>query len=1356
MEGWKVMRHGIYMGRAVPMDDLERLAALGVGDAQYSLAVEYEKVCDYAHALHWYAVSYAHGCVRGGCAAADICSRLGKDIDAVKWCEKASSMGDVEAQWRLGLLYEEGRGVEVDFRKAKELYEKACNGSLVSKQACWRLGRLYDLGLGCSRDRERARECYGKVLCESPRDLWDIDKWVCGAEWAELYYRYAELLKDGGCPKTILSLYERAARYNNPKAREAYVLYWLAHKDEEGDRYSHVGRGGDWVVEFADRGNYDAIRYLACTNARYAWKSLRLGDKDALGLLISHYWRMWNNRDADRFEALKGDRLCAIVRNKNGRIRPFREAAKHKAEMMAVFKEVSSGSKPTAEAYYKLHRWGVAGLLENWYDSTWLEHAAELGYKPAVEEIAKKRVVEKRRKAAELEKQYTDEIRQRLSGESAWRGLDSSLYPRLLEKFSSLAIMGDIEACKVMAEVYRNGHYGVRKDVSTCARWMVAAAKAGDEQAMRSACALKIGAKERYDLSVRLANLGDVQATLRCAEMLAKGEGCVRDMQMAVSMWERIDGLPLSDAESKICAWRRLYQVYSSGIVCPKDAGRMNELRMALLVEEGVESTVAAKNVLYAIFHERVPVDKFGRKLKKVLALGSSLGHPLSHSEISREGAKYSSRAPLFHFEPDLSCLLGELTDVILCLYDRQMEAPRCKENLYRLYSLSENPDLLAYRERLRDTVSVENHPVLKSLDDTLFNSGYLSRSDVDKALCTRGLLPDQFFAILRVLGHCGMWLKEPLPIEQGAAIRLPHEYQGDCVRQYLRDGVGMLLSNKLPNEEDGGRRDNCETLYWLRRYSDKGDSRASYICGRYYLQGARILEFDRLSERYLQRCAGTSADAVYWLGRLYADLRGELRDFGKACVLMRKAYEFGSVAAAAALGDLCLQYCISAVCGIEFARIYGEGEVSDALVKKSLVLGGGQMNTAEEILCQAVQWYRVGKERGHDYSMFKYGMCLIQGVGGVCDNAVGRFCVKEASSLGCTHASVYIALQHWCLPTGEKREKDLVLKHLRYAMRLGSECARTLYKQLEDREERPRIPDTYSDSLLDGWPIGMFNSGFWSEGILNDGLCEAGSIKLFKEGCKCYAGVQAYGYNGYVYDSAEKDRVKARLKLAQSAVLGYVPAITMLGVMYERNPRVRTMSFKLFELASLFGDGYASWRLSRRRIGKIWAGNISFEKMLQGASALDQWGCGYCCENVLHDYLCAVAYYEKSASRGFTSAMVSLGRCLMSGVGVDKDLRRAYALFSEAAYRGDIGGCYFLGKCYEQGIGCDIDWSMAFTFYVKAARHGYVSARRWIARQKSMCSKDRYTRCESDANGDIESLYFLIANPRKFQMYSN
>ena len=65
-----------------------------------------------------------------------------------------AELGDAEAQFNLGVLYDEGAGVERSLATAAEWYRKAAEQGFMDAQT--NLGIMYHHGLGVERDRTEA------------------------------------------------------------------------------------------------------------------------------------------------------------------------------------------------------------------------------------------------------------------------------------------------------------------------------------------------------------------------------------------------------------------------------------------------------------------------------------------------------------------------------------------------------------------------------------------------------------------------------------------------------------------------------------------------------------------------------------------------------------------------------------------------------------------------------------------------------------------------------------------------------------------------------------------------------------------------------------------------------------------------------------------------------------------------------------------------------------------------------------------------------------------------------------------------------------------------------------------------
>lgn len=73
----------------------------------------------------------------------------------------AAEQGDAAAQFFLGTMYYNGQGVQQDYQKARQWYEKAAAQGESSAQFC--LGLLYENGHGVRQDLATAKEWYGKA-----------------------------------------------------------------------------------------------------------------------------------------------------------------------------------------------------------------------------------------------------------------------------------------------------------------------------------------------------------------------------------------------------------------------------------------------------------------------------------------------------------------------------------------------------------------------------------------------------------------------------------------------------------------------------------------------------------------------------------------------------------------------------------------------------------------------------------------------------------------------------------------------------------------------------------------------------------------------------------------------------------------------------------------------------------------------------------------------------------------------------------------------------------------------------------------------------------------------------------------
>ena len=83
---------------------------------------------------------------------------------ALKWYRKAAAQGDATAQYALGVMYDNGNGVTQDYQKALEWYRKAAAQG--DAKAQYNLGVMYNNGNGVTQDYQTALKWYRKAAAQ--------------------------------------------------------------------------------------------------------------------------------------------------------------------------------------------------------------------------------------------------------------------------------------------------------------------------------------------------------------------------------------------------------------------------------------------------------------------------------------------------------------------------------------------------------------------------------------------------------------------------------------------------------------------------------------------------------------------------------------------------------------------------------------------------------------------------------------------------------------------------------------------------------------------------------------------------------------------------------------------------------------------------------------------------------------------------------------------------------------------------------------------------------------------------------------------------------------------------------------
>jgi len=96
-----------------------------------------------------------------------------------------------------------------------------------------------------------------------------------------------------------------------------------------------------------------------------------------------------------------------------------------------------------------------------------------------------------------------------------------------------------------------------------------------------------------------------------------------------------------------------------------------------------------------------------------------------------------------------------------------------------------------------------------------------------------------------------------------------------------------------------------------------------------------------------------------------------------------------------------------------------------------------------------------------------------------------------------------------------------------------------------------------------------------------------------------------------------------------------------------------------------------------------------------------------------------AIEWYNKSVDQGNSNAQFNLAVCYEHGVGVEKNLQKAFELYTKSAEQGNQVSQHALARCYLHGEGVNQSIEKAFKWALSAAKQGCQDAKQML------CTKD-------------------------------
>lgn len=125
----------------------------------------------------------------------------------------AMNTGNIKAARYIGMMYEQGLGVEQDYAMAAEYYSQGVeSGDLTSG---YYLGLLYEQGLGVEQDYAKAAELFASVSGSANKSATGVV--AAGVELAKLYEQGLGVEQD---LDKAMELYQEAASYGDETAIE--------------------------------------------------------------------------------------------------------------------------------------------------------------------------------------------------------------------------------------------------------------------------------------------------------------------------------------------------------------------------------------------------------------------------------------------------------------------------------------------------------------------------------------------------------------------------------------------------------------------------------------------------------------------------------------------------------------------------------------------------------------------------------------------------------------------------------------------------------------------------------------------------------------------------------------------------------------------------------------------------------------------------------------------------------------------------------------------------------------------------------------------------------------------------------
>ena len=469
----------------------------------------------------------------------------------------ASERFDENVLHYLGNMYYFGRGVDQDYTKAKESFEKA-NKYQENEGSLWLLGKIHLNGHGVGKDFDKAREYFERADA--------IDSANAQFELAHMY-EYGKGMSVN-IPRA-LEYYRKAAEKGDSDAQYKIDIHTgkLDKKDRNLDfekalnyTYGYTSDVNfDKAIEYyqkaADQGDatslynigfiYDLISTTKTANRSIEFykKSAEMGNIYAQTTLSSKFF-LGDGVDIDKTKSFYWEEKAALQGNVNS------------------MKEVATN-------YYS----GI-GVSKNYDEAIrWYQKAVDQGDKESIYDLAN----------------------MHRKGEGFDKDTDKAV-----ELYTQAAQMGYGKAQDKLAKYYLSAIY-VKRDFQKGFEWASKAAEQGIAGAysklgffyLTGKGIVEVDAEKAFDYFNKAADLGDLKAMTNLAKLYLSGFGIKKDKPKAFKLFNKAADLGHAEAQHKMGYF------YDFGIVVQKDLVKAKEWYQKAIDQDYKKSQIALGAMYY-------------------------------------------------------------------------------------------------------------------------------------------------------------------------------------------------------------------------------------------------------------------------------------------------------------------------------------------------------------------------------------------------------------------------------------------------------------------------------------------------------------------------------------------------------------------------------------------------------------------------------------------------------------------------------------------------------------------------------------------------------------------------------------